>query len=209
MISLFTGRRRVLSFPKKWANAVVRWIAGIHSPSGTIRVKNTMSPGEDGSLQLDVDVDAVAKETLARVDTRPITQKERDRFDTHLRGKIDGNSITMKGAHIGVSDEWVENKCREYAKENPGEGPDAPPSTTSMDSGFSGIISGYQSLAGGTFTAGAPGGAGTKVKLLCRGADGGVNGMLFWREFTITSDGRIYAIAAENSGDTMGVYTDQ
>jgi len=121
MITLFKRRGRILFFPKKWANAVVRWIAGVHSPTGTIMVKNTMSPGDDGSLELDVNMDAVAAETARRMDARPMTQDERSRFEAHLRGRVDGNSITMKGAHIGVSDEWVEGKVREAMQgEDPG-----------------------------------------------------------------------------------------
>lgn len=55
-----------------------------------------------------------------------------------------------------------------------------------------------------TFTSGS---TGIVVRLCTRGADSGMNGVLFWRDFTITSDGRISAIDAE--GDAMGVYTDQ
>lgn len=64
------------------------------------------------------------------------------------------------------------------------------------------------SKADDTWTASAAANAkGAKVKLLCRGADSGLNGALFWREFTIAPDGRLYSIGAE--GDAMGVYTDQ
>lgn len=97
---------------------------------------------------------------------------------------------------LSVNEGWLAAKVK----------PTNPSSTSTLVSGFSGIISDH-SKKGGTFTAGAAGGVGVKVKLLCRGMDDGMNGTLFWREFTITSDGRIYAIAAED--DAMGVYTDQ
>lgn len=76
--------------------------------------------------------------------------------------------------------------------------------------GVQGLVSAaaLSNKASDTFTAStAPTAKGAKVKLLCRGADSGVNGALFWREFTITPDGRLYSIGAE--GDAMGVYTDQ
>lgn len=83
--------------------------------------------------------------------------------------------------------------------------PAAPTSTTPMPSGFDTTTS--HSKVGGTFTAGPPGGAGIVVELCCRGMDDGIDGTIFWRPFTITSDGRIYAIAAES--DAMGMRTDQ
>ena len=85
--------------------------------------------------------------------------------------------------------------------------PSAPKGTRTLASGFSGLISNFANKQGGTFTAGEIGGQGIVVKLCCRGADGGENGTVFWRPFTITSDGRIYKIEAES--DAMGVYTDQ
>ena len=116
-------KRKRLFFPRKLINEIVLWISGIHSPTGTVKCKNTMEPGEDGSLQLDVNMEAVRKECMTAVDERPITTAERDRFDMHLRGKIDGTSLIMKGAHVSVSDEWVENKCREFAGDS-SKGPD-------------------------------------------------------------------------------------
>lgn len=104
----------MLFFPKKWANSIVRWIAGVHSPTGTISVQNTMSPNDDGSLALDVNVGALAKEIMERLELRPYTQVERSRFQFHLRGSIDGVSLEMSDGHVGVSAEWINNRIREY-----------------------------------------------------------------------------------------------
>ena len=113
VIHLFQSRKRLFGFPKKWANSVTRWISGVHSPSGTIHVKNTMEPGDDGSIALDVNVGAVAHEVLERFETRPVTKEERKRLTHHLRGMVDGNSVQMIDGHIGVNGEWVDNRINE------------------------------------------------------------------------------------------------
>ena len=118
MIHLFQGRRRILIFPKKWANSVVRWIAGIHSPSGTVKINNTMEPGDDGSLALDVNIDAVAHDVLERFETRPVTKEERKRLTHHLRGMVDGTSVQMIDGHIGVNGEWIDNRINEHFQQN-------------------------------------------------------------------------------------------
>lgn len=51
------------------------------------------------------------------------------------------------------------------------------------------------------------GSTGIVVRLCTRGADDGMTAALFWRDFTITSDGRISAIDAEC--EAMGMYSNQ
>ena len=109
MIHLFQGRRKLFSFPKKWANSIVRWISGICSPSGTIKVSNTMDPGDDASLELDVNMDAVAANVLERFEVRPVTNEERDRMKHLLRGMLDGSTILMSDGHIYVASDWIED----------------------------------------------------------------------------------------------------
>ena len=101
---------------------------------------------------------------------------------------------------VAVNKKWIEDKIDERTA------PQSPTGTSNLDSGFSGLI-GDHSKRGGTFAAGNPGGAGIIVKICCRGMDDGRDGAIFWRPFTITSDGRIMAIDAES--DSMGMYTDQ
>ena len=83
----------------------------------------------------------------------------------------------------------------------------APTSTTPMPSGFSGVGGDYTTKDMSTKTFGKATEPGLKIKLCCRGADGGQNGAVFWREFIIAGDGRIYSISGEC--DAMGMYTDQ
>lgn len=122
MIHFFQGRRRFPFFPKKWANSIVRWIAGVHSPTGTISVRNTMSPNDDGSLALDVNVGVLVKEIMERLELRPYTQVERSRFKFHLRGCVDGSSIKMDDGHLGVSREFIDNIIRDFVSPDAASG---------------------------------------------------------------------------------------
>ena len=55
MIHQFDKKKRVLFFPTGWANSVASWCAGVSSPTGTIRIKNTLTPKEGGvSLEIDI-----------------------------------------------------------------------------------------------------------------------------------------------------------
>ena len=114
MIHLFDSGIKILFFPKKWGNSIVRWIAGVHSPTGTIKVKNTMSPRDDGSLALDVNIDAVSEELLERMENRALTRQECNRISQHIRGIVDGSSIIMGGGHISVDGNWVDNRIKEF-----------------------------------------------------------------------------------------------
>ena len=43
--------------PRDLINSIVEWVRGVHSPNGTLRIKNTLSPTESGSVAIDVDVE--------------------------------------------------------------------------------------------------------------------------------------------------------
>ena len=60
MITTFDARKKILFFKTAWANEVTKWISQIKSPKGTIVVKNTLNPTDDGSLQIDVNLKVVA-----------------------------------------------------------------------------------------------------------------------------------------------------
>ena len=60
MISEFK-KKKLLFFPIPWANEIVKWISGINSPSGTIKINNTLSPSDKTSMTIDVDIDVVAR----------------------------------------------------------------------------------------------------------------------------------------------------
>ena len=203
MIKELTGRRRLFP-PRRLINELVRWVLGVHSPSGTIKVNNSANPGER-SLALDIDMEAVLSSVDKHDEGKGLSKSQREDVRDVMRSHLDGNSLVWGDGCASVDPEWLEHML-EGRQQQTDSGAQEPESTTSLASGFDGLITSH-AKKGGTFTAGAPGGAGVKVKLLCRGMDDGQNGTLFWREFTITSDGRVYAIAAED--DAMGVYTDQ
>lgn len=75
MITNFKNKKVLLFFPVPWANSIVDWITGIHSPNGTIIVKNTNNPNEKGSLALDVDVEAIAKRVAEIITEKTATQE--------------------------------------------------------------------------------------------------------------------------------------
>lgn len=62
MIHLFEKKGAIVFFPKDWANDIVKWISGIHSPTGTIKVQNTLTPDEKKSAAIDVNLPELVKE---------------------------------------------------------------------------------------------------------------------------------------------------
>ena len=199
MIHLIQGRKRLLFFPKSLVNSIVRWIAGVHSPSGTIKIGNTMNPSDESSIALDVNVEAVTHEVLEKFETRPVTNEECKRMKQHLRGMVDGSSVQMSDGHVSVNGEWVDNRIREYNKQDK-DGDGEPQNPTELSSGYP--VGGTAEQKTDTFTASlAPNAKGVKVHLLCRGADAqdGEHVVFAWRPFLITNDGRVYSIGAEES----------
>lgn len=122
MIHLFNGGGKLLFFPKKWANSIVRWIAGIHSPSGTIKLRNNMNPGDGGSLELDVNINAVAAEVLRRFEVRNVTHEELERFAHILRGMADEVSVLFSSGHLSVSADWLAAAVRDIMAASGGGG---------------------------------------------------------------------------------------
>ena len=104
MIRLFQGRKRILFFPKGWANSVTNWILGVHSPSGTVKIVNTANPGENKSVSIDIDVEQVAR-LLNKLDFNKGLVKESE-FKDLLKNSIDGSSLVSRDGIVSVSDEW-------------------------------------------------------------------------------------------------------
>ena len=107
MIRLFSDKGKMLFFPKQWANSVTRWILGIRSPSGTIKIGNTAQPSEGGSATLDIDVERVAKNVENIIGRRYLQKKD---FRSKLDATIDGVSIVASEKGIGISEEWLKAK---------------------------------------------------------------------------------------------------
>jgi len=107
MISEFQGKRRIFTFPKAWANAVVRWIAGVHSPNGTMEISNTLNPGDDGSLGLDVNLDAVVDKVKVRLGFDKRSPLDRNDVRDIVFDLLDGASVINSGRRVAVNLDWL------------------------------------------------------------------------------------------------------
>lgn len=114
MIHLFNGKKRILFFPVGFANSVARWILGVHSPSGTISIKNTATPGDNGSIALDVNVDALRRIMAGVIDDHDLTEREIKRTKDIVHSAIDGTSLIMGGEHISVSMDWLQQNILKF-----------------------------------------------------------------------------------------------
>lgn len=95
MIREFLSRRRLIFFPKSWANSVSQWICGVHSPSGTLKIVNTANPSKGKSASFDVDIDAVWNRLRDRIDAirrEDDDQKLRDSKDETFGDKLQNGS---------------------------------------------------------------------------------------------------------------------
>ena len=97
--------RACLMFPVRWANSVSAWISGICSPSGTIRIKNNLSPLDGPSVMLDVDVEVLFAKMRERLD------KEYVRKDA-LRDIVDETSLMETNGLLSVRSEYVRRIAR-------------------------------------------------------------------------------------------------
>lgn len=202
MISFFKGKGRLLGVPRTWLNSLVAWVSGIHSPSGTINVLNTLDPSIEKSLGLDVNVDVVAGLISRRIFGEGERSLSREDVRDIVWSMLDGASLMDNGRRIAVSTEWLKRFCNVLESAvNP----------TNMVSGFkssdggSGVTASISGRNNATFTATGSGGSGVKVMLPTRICTDGEMGPLVFREFTINGSGQIVAIAAESQA--CSVYT--
>jgi len=204
-------KTRLFRLPKSWANSVARWIMGVHSPGGTVKITNTLEPKSGGSLALDVNLDAIASELSQRMDSREVTNAERERIKTFVRGFIDGVSVKMRGEHISVDSEWLYRQIRDSIKEELEERegqldfPEDPTQAGSMTSGVPGQNVDSFSADSGTFDFTDTENNGTKIFVLSRVQSNGMDVRLYFREWTLTPDGRIARIGYESKFVTVAV----
>ena len=100
-ISEFKDKKPRVFFPTGWANAVVRWIQGIHSESGTIKTRNTINP-TDKSASLDVDIPV-------------LVEKSKELLLKSFVGRgdetaIDCESLIVKDGKFAVSEAWLDGR---------------------------------------------------------------------------------------------------
>lgn len=98
MIHEFT--KNVLMFPRQWANSIVRWISGIHSPTDTIRIGNDMSPSEGRSMTLDVNVEVLYKLIKERIDNDFVAKNALDKI-------VDKTTIAYSNGVLSVSSDLI------------------------------------------------------------------------------------------------------
>jgi hypothetical protein len=119
-IHKFRTGSALFRFPKKWANAVVSWLAGVHSPNGTIQVKNTLNPTDDGSVGLDINEDVVFSLVAQRLDRRGLTRSDIKKARLLLDILLDGNSVGRNGETYSVNPDWVKNIVADVLKNGRG-----------------------------------------------------------------------------------------
>lgn len=98
MIHLF--EKRGIIFPARWANSVSKWIAGVCSRTGTIRITNTMDPDGNGSASFDVDIEVLVKKIQERLNLDYVRKDS-------LKEIVDATSIDVSGGMIAVKTEYV------------------------------------------------------------------------------------------------------
>lgn len=104
MIHLFQTRRRVLFFPVSWANSVARWLLGLTSETGTIRVTNSVAPDGGRAPSIDVDVAEVVRRAEGELAERFVSRRG--------ASGVDGVSVQMHNGALRVNEEWLDNFVR-------------------------------------------------------------------------------------------------
>ena len=99
MIRTFDNAVRVF-FPTKWANSVSRWILGLNSPSGTIKIGNTPEPSEGSSATIDVDEERLLQRLIERLDSRYVAKSK-------IGECMDATTIAVKDGKVGVRQDFI------------------------------------------------------------------------------------------------------
>ena len=104
MIHLFDKKKRVLFFPTGWANSFASWCAGVSSPTGTIRIKNTLTPKEGGvSLEIDINEERIASLALQAVENRTqFSDTERNLIKGMFQGATDQKILVYRNDLFGI-----------------------------------------------------------------------------------------------------------
>ena len=110
MLRYFHGIRKIVFFPKSWANSVTSWIFNIGSNSGTITISNnTAEPSRGHGASFDVDTKRLADAAASDFARRFVS-----RFDNT---GVDGQSVTLNGAgQLQVDAEWLDDFIRQRVK---------------------------------------------------------------------------------------------
>ena len=104
MIHQFDKKKRILFFPTGWANSVASWCAGVSSPTGTVRIKNTLTPKEGGvSLEIDINEERSASLALQAVENRTqFSDTERNLIKGMFQGATDQKILVYRNDLFGI-----------------------------------------------------------------------------------------------------------
>lgn len=123
MIHLFKGTRRVLFFPKSWANSVTNWLLGVRSSDGSIIIKNTANPTGDGSVDLRVNENRIMRKVRELLEGRSLSKSEIIRVQEIVRALLDGISLKWHDKSFSVDTDWIADivKKNMIDKQNDGD----------------------------------------------------------------------------------------
>ena len=107
MIHVFKSAKRILFFPKKWANSVSNWILGVHSSDGSLIIKNTANPGSDRSIDLRVNDTVLSQKINEIADRHGLNKNQRECVKDIVHGLIDGVSLEWHDKSFAVNTDWV------------------------------------------------------------------------------------------------------
>ena len=121
MIHIFKGAKRVLFFPKSWANSVTNWLLGVRSSDGSIIVKNTANPTEDGSIDLRVNEKRIMRQVREHLEGRSLSKAEIIRVQEIVHALLDGVSLKWHDKSFSVDADWIADIVKKNIVDKPGE----------------------------------------------------------------------------------------
>lgn len=121
MIHLFKGAKRVLFFPKSWANSVSNWLLGVRSSDGSIIVKNTANPTGDGSIDLRVNEKRIMRQVREHLEGRSLSKSEIIRVQEVVHALLDGISLKWHDKSFSVDADWIADIVKKNMIDKPGE----------------------------------------------------------------------------------------
>ncbi len=208
---------RCLFSPVRLINSLVRWVLGVHSPSGTIKVQNTANPSEGKSIGLDVDVNALEALLDKNAQTKSLNKVQRQAVRDVVRSLVDGVSLQWGDNCLSVNMSWIvsliNNKETGTGEDDPSTAPDTElPAPTDGDDGFigddgtgpsagddvrwptlNGVITDLRD--GTTWSAG--GGTGVVVPVVDEIIRVGLNDFYLMRKLTYDSAGHLRHVSGE------------
>ena len=121
MIHLFKGSKRILFFPKSWANSVTNWLLGVRSSDGSLIIKNTANPTGDGSIDLRVNEKRIMRQVREHLEGRSLSKAEIIRVQEIVHALLDGISLKWHDKSFSVDAEWIADIVKKNMIDDSGE----------------------------------------------------------------------------------------